>query len=132
MRVPLSAVSVQQNLNATPMMDVMLVLLVIFMVVTPLIHSGPDLVLPAAVRGEPVPEDSMLTIRLNFSGQLSSPSGRWAGEALAEFVKQHPGIIVMLEADRRLPYRVVEDVLARLGEAGLGQVGLVALKRSSN
>ena len=68
MRSSAPAPSVLQTLNATPMMDVMLVLLVTFLVVTPVIHSGPDLVLPGAVRGEPVPEHG-LTIRVERDGR---------------------------------------------------------------
>jgi biopolymer transport protein ExbD len=78
------------TMNATPLMDVMLVLVVVFMVVTPLIHSGPDLVPPRAVRGEKVPDEPALRIRLSFKGELSSESRRWSVEELAGLVEEHP------------------------------------------
>ena len=58
-----SATALLQTLNATPRMDVMLVLLVVFMVATPLIHSGPHLVLPSADTFGPVPEERVVTVR---------------------------------------------------------------------
>ena len=129
MRLPAPMPSVLQTLNTTPMMDVMLVLLVIFLVVTPVIHSGPGLVLPGAVRGDAVPED-VLTIRLSVTGELSSEFQRWSVEALAALVARHPDIMLVLEADRRLPYRVVGDLLARLSVAGLRQANVVAVRRN--
>jgi biopolymer transport protein ExbD len=129
MRSPAPMPSVLQTLNTTPMLDVMLVLLVIFLVVTPVIHSGPDLVLAGAVRGDAVPEGA-LTIRLSVTGELSSEFQRWSEEALAAWVARHPDIMLVLEADRRLPYRVVGDLLARLSEAGLRQANFVAVRRN--
>lgn len=129
MHSPAPMPHVLQTLNTTPMMDVMLVLLVIFLVVTPVIHSGPDLVLPGALQGDPMPED-VLTIRLSVTGEISSEFQRWSEEALAALVTRYPDIMLVLEADRRLPYRVVGDLLARLSEAGLRQVNLVAVRRN--
>jgi biopolymer transport protein ExbD len=70
MRVPVTS-SLLQSVNATPMLDVMLVLLVIFMVVTPLVHSDPGLELPHGFNLESTDADSGLTIRLSITGELS-------------------------------------------------------------
>ena len=120
-----------QAVNATPMLDVMLVLLVIFMVVTPLIHSGPDLVLPSAVNGDPVPEDHGMVVRLSSTGELRSRSRVLSITDLVNLVKAHPDLTLVVEADRRLPYHRVEELLASVSEAGLRQASLVALTRLS-
>jgi biopolymer transport protein ExbD len=121
-----------QSLNATPLMDVMLVLLVVFMVVTPLIHSGPDLVLPSGKHGEPEPEEQVLTVRLNLRGELRSETGSLSAASLANVIQQDPGIILLIEADRRLPYSRIEELLATVQAAGLRQVTLVALRRGTD
>lgn len=120
---------VLQTLNATPMMDVMLVLLVIFMVVTPLIHSRPDLILLSASNGDPPPENEVLTIRLSLTSELSSEAGVLSSADLARFLERHPEVHLMIEADRRLPYGEVEHVLASIREAGVRQASLIVANR---
>ena len=129
MRLPAPMPSVLQTLNTTPMMDVMLVLLVIFLVVTPVIHSGPGLVLPGAVRGDAVPED-VLTIRLSVTGELSSEFQRWSEEALAGLVARHRDIMLVLEADRRLAYRVVGICWPGSARRVFGRANVVAVRRN--
>jgi biopolymer transport protein ExbD len=110
----------------------MLVLLVIFMVVTPLLHSGPDLVLPSGNHGDPVPEEQVLTVRLNLRGELWSESGAMSPADLVNVIQRNPGMVLLIEADHRLPYYRVEELFAAVGAAGLGHVTLVAQRKGTD
>ena len=121
-----------QTLNATPMMDVMLVLLVVFMVVTPLIHSGPDLVLPSGRNGEPEPEEQVMIIRLSQTGEVRSETGMVSPGDLLNQIQQNPDLSLLIEADRRLPYHHIEDLLASVGAAGLRQATLVVQRKGTD
>ena len=121
------------EINVTPLVDVCLVLLIIFMVVTPLANG--EVKLPVATRPEawPVePARSRITLEFgdppripldNDPGPLSMP----ALESLLRAIRKgHPGREIVLRADRRLSYAEVKKVLESVQAAGFLAVGLVA------
>ena len=118
------------GINVTPMADVMIVLLVIFLVVTPLIDDDPGLVLPPARHGASDPPAAP-AVSLRRDGRLALE-----GESLTSLteleVRLGPILAsrpegqrnVLLEADRQLRYADVGPILERCRAAGAEQVAL--------
>jgi len=121
------------EINVTPLVDVMLVLLIIFMVTAPLIQQGVEMNLPDA-RAKPVKAEEQKLV-LSIKGDKSL----WLGttedaarvpydgledklKANARLQKDHE---VYLMADKNLPYGYVVDVMATLQRAGVVNVGMI-------
>jgi biopolymer transport protein TolR len=117
------------EINVTPMVDVMLVLLVIFMVTTPLIQQGVKVNLPET-RAAPVEAaDKKLVISIDrtqrvFIGEAEVPLARLE-ELLKANAKAQQDKELYLHADRDLPYGIVIDVMAQAQRAGVANVGMI-------
>ncbi len=117
------------EINVTPMVDIMLVLLIIFMVTAPLIVQGVDVDLPEA-RAEPIEDDAeklVLTVtreRKVFLGDHEIPFGQLE-EKLATNAKVQKERELYLHADKRLPYGVVVEVMAIAKRAGVESLGMI-------
>jgi biopolymer transport protein ExbD len=126
---------VRSDINVTPLVDVCLVLLIIFMVVTPLIGTGGRVVLPATSTPERIAEGkNQLTLTVDAQGQLFVDED-WVpqerlGRLLADLHAQDPDRPVRLRADRSLSYDRVRRVMQSLNEAGFTKAGLVTVRRS--
>jgi biopolymer transport protein TolR len=117
------------EINVTPLVDVMLVLLIIFMVTAPMIRQGVDVDLPQA-RAETMESDEgklILTLDKNrrvFLGQTEIPFA-----ALEEKVKTNAKLQadreLYLHADRNLPYGFVVQVMAAVKAGGVDKLGMV-------
>jgi biopolymer transport protein TolR len=125
--------AVRADINVTPLVDVCMVLLIIFIVVTPLANG--EVELPKAGSSEPWPVEparSKITLEYgdpprisidNDPGPLSIP----ALETLLRAIRdKYPRREIVLRADRRLPYAEVKRVIQAVREAGFPAVGLVA------
>lgn len=120
---------VNSDINVTPMIDVMLVLLVIFMIVTPIISSGFQLKMPQGKNIEARPEeggDVVLGIdsdgNLYFdpgTGEVSPVDQTLLAEALENVYMNREDRILYFKADANLDYGTIEDVLAMAREAGV-------------
>jgi len=124
--------AVRAEINVTPLVDVCLVLLIIFMVVTPLIEN---IRLPEAPEPEPwsaVPGRSKITLRYGppISVVVDDDPNPLDDAGLAVLLgalhRNDPGREIALRADRRLPYAEVKRVLRAVQGAGFASVGLVA------
>lgn len=120
------------EINVTPMADVMIVLLVIFMVATPILVGAPvrlpDAANPAEQRGE------RLEVVVRASGEIAAGEIVFSGaDALSEWIaaRRASGAdrIVLVQADRGVAYASVARVLAACRRAGVEEVALAAARR---
>ncbi|MEE2962121.1 MAG: ExbD/TolR family protein [Myxococcota bacterium] len=117
------------DINVTPLVDVMLVLMIIFMVTAPLVQQGVAVDLPAA-EAQPMEADSekmVLTLTKDkrvFVGDTEIPLDELRPKLLHNR-KLKLDKEVYLHADRTLPYGTVVDVMATLKEAGVQTLGMV-------
>jgi biopolymer transport protein TolR len=117
------------EINVTPMVDVMLVLLIIFMVTAPLIQQGVKVNLPEAKATPVEAADKKLVLSIDaakrvFIGDaevaLNELEKKLAANAKAQADKE-----VYLHADRDVPYGVVVEVMAAAQRAGITNVGMI-------
>jgi biopolymer transport protein TolR len=117
------------EINVTPMVDVMLVLLVIFMVTAPLIQQGVKVNLPDA-RAQPVEgTEKRLVVSVDrqghvFFGETEVPSDQLE-EKLRSNAKAQADKEIYLHADREVPYGAVVEVMAAAQRAGIPSVGMI-------
>lgn len=117
------------EINVTPMVDVMLVLLIIFMVTAPFIQQGVAVNLPeTAAPSLDVKEDrAILTITRDkkiYLGEVEIPRKKLQ-DTLVGNLKLRRDKEIFLHADRSLPYGMVVDVMAVMKEAGVENLGMV-------
>src|ERR1700677_2288268 len=122
------------DINVTPMVDVMLVVLIIFMVITPMLNKGANIELAKArnpiVMADADKEDAV-TVSITRDGQVFLSPGlqKVNAEDLAPKVKDllsdKPNKIVFIRADGRSKYERVEDVVDNLRAGGVDEVALL-------
>lgn len=118
------------EINVTPFVDVMLVLLIIFMVAAPLLTVGVPIELPdTAAKAMPTEEEEPLTISLTADGMILIMTTEVAEE---EFIPKLTAIAaertsdkVFLRADGAIPYERVAQVMGALNAGGFNNIGLV-------
>jgi len=123
------APEVTSDINVTPMVDVMLVLLIIFMVTAPMLQTGVDVNLPQA-KAQTIPDDEgklILTVTKDkrvFLGKLQIP---WddVEKTLKNNAKLNADHELYLHADKDLPYGEVVKVMAAVKLAGVDKLGMV-------
>jgi len=117
------------DINMTPLIDVMLVLLVIFMITAPLLTTSLKLDLPKAAGGQPSEAGSVLAVAVDASGQLFVGDEPVAREQLLQrgraAAQRDPATEVQLRADSTVPYGRVAELIGVLQDAGLARIGFV-------
>jgi biopolymer transport protein TolR len=117
------------EINVTPLVDVMLVLLIIFMISAPLLTVGVPLKLPKTEAGAMQDQNEPLTISVRedgtvFLNQTQVPFGALA-PALADMAGQGFSKPVYVRADGRAPYAIVAQVMASLSASGFSSINLI-------
>ena len=123
------------EINVVPYIDVMLVLLVIFMVTAPLMTQGIKVDLPEAMSGplEVDDDEPMLVVSVKANGSYYMNVGeeevavplKAVQKRAAKIISARPGIKVLVEGDKNLPYGVIVDLMNTLQLAGAGSIGLI-------
>lgn len=118
------------EINMTPLIDVMLVLLVIFMITAPLMSSSLKLDLPRSDAAQPNETPRFVAVALDPQGQLYLGDEKLDEAALRERIaavaRQNPQTEVQLRADRSVPYGRVAELIGLVQKAGLNRIGFVA------
>ena len=118
------------DINVTPLVDVMLVLVVIFIVTAPLLASSIRLNLPASAAAKPGQAPAAVAISLDAQGGLFLDDQPVTPAELASRFSQaarlNPATEVQLRADRSVPYGRVVEVMDAAQQAGLNRVGFAA------
>ena len=113
----------------TPLIDVMLVLLVIFIITAPLMTSSLKLDLPKTDTATPSSAPAFIALAIDAEGRLFYGDEPLPREALAARVgaaaKANPQLEVQLRADQKVPYGQVAEMLALIQNAGLNRIGFI-------
>lgn len=116
------------DINMTPMIDVMLVLLIIFMVAAPMLTTGVEVNLPESRTGRNL-ESEALTVTLSQDGRIEFEKQFVLESALKtqlrQLARQGRKRPVMVRADHNIPYGRVIAIVDAIREAGFMQVGFV-------
>jgi biopolymer transport protein TolR len=117
------------DINMTPLIDVMLVLLVIFIVTAPLIGASLKLDLPKTDAGRPNDAPAFVAIAIDASGQLFLGTDPATAETVAARVREaaahDPATEVQLRADQAVPYGRVAELIGLVQQGGLSRIGFV-------
>jgi len=117
------------QINVTPLVDVMLVLLIIFMVTAPMMQEGMDVNLPKVEASGISAGEEPLVITINRDRRIfvndnafrqSDLSGK-----LEAIRKTRSGLTVLLKADESVPYGYIMGVMAAIRKAGIEKIGLI-------
>ena len=117
------------EINMTPLIDVMLVLLVIFMITAPLMSSSLKLDLPRSDAAKPGDNPIFVALAIDAQGRLYVGEEAISPEQLAarllEAARRNPATEVQLRADRSVPYGRVAELIGAIQKAGLSRIGFV-------
>jgi len=127
--------TVLADINITPLVDVMLVLLIIFMITAPMLHQGIEVALPQAeAEALPMRVDDPLILSVNRDGivyvQEEPIHPSQLIERLQPLIEARGDDTVFLKGDRELAYGVVMEVLDILHDGGIQHVGMVTERKN--
>jgi biopolymer transport protein ExbD len=125
--------AVKSDINVTPLVDVVLVLLIIFMVITPMLQKGHNVLLPMTENPDKKPDNqNQLIISVAEDKGIYIDTERVSKNdfmvKMKELYQRSPGKEIMLKGDTRVLYKDVKDVMLMLQEAGFDRVALVTEK----
>jgi biopolymer transport protein ExbD len=126
-RTSLSALA---ELNITPLLDLAFVLLIIFMITTPLIENRVDLVVPTSSTAQtPVNPSEVKMVEISRSGDIRMDNQNFTAEllesALANAKASDPQVAVVVRPDRDLPIQTFIGIMDILKRVGIGKVGVM-------
>jgi biopolymer transport protein ExbD/biopolymer transport protein TolR len=118
------------EINVTPLVDVMLVLLIVFMIAAPLMTAGVPVDLPKAQAKPLVDQKTPLAVTVNAAGHYFIGSEEVAPDSLLNSLKNQAenelDRRIHVRADKDLPYRAVLEVMGQISTAGFTKVALVS------
>lgn len=118
------------QINVTPLVDVMLVLLIIFMVAAPILQQGVELDLPKETLAPIEGEGEQLVVSVDqhgavFLGQGNAVDVSGLGERLKGILETRQDKRVFIRADQKVTYGMVMSVMGSIRRAGIDKVGLI-------
>jgi biopolymer transport protein ExbD/biopolymer transport protein TolR len=130
---------VSSNINVTPMVDVMLVLLIIFMVITPMLQNKVSVDMAQVDNPTAMPDadkEDAIVVAITRDGGVYLGQDHVAvselGGRVREKLADKPGKTIFVRADARAQYRAVEDAIDAVRTAGVEDVGLLTQKKEGN
>ena len=127
---------VNSNINVTPMVDVMLVLLIIFMVITPMLQNKVQINMATVENPTSMPDadkDDAIVIAVTRDGAVFMGQNKvdpsQLGSLVRDKLQDKTDKTVYFRADARSQYKVVEDAIDDVRTAGVEEVGLLTQKR---
>jgi len=131
--------AVSSNINVTPMVDVMLVLLIIFMVITPMLQNKVQVDMAKVDNAVAMPDadkEDAIVVAVTRDGGLFLGQDKVAPSELGRLVRDKlsdkPGKTIYVRADARAQFKAVEDAIDDVRTAGVDEVGLLTQKREGN
>jgi len=124
---------VKAEINVTPLVDVCLVLLIIFMVVTPMLQKGVSVLLPVTKNPDKKPDNPdqvIVSVKEDSTIYLEQdwvPKNQFVS-TMKEMHDRSPGKEILIKGDTRLKYKDIKKVMDMINEAGFENVGLIANK----
>ncbi len=119
------------EINVTPFVDVMLVLLIIFMVTAPMMVQGVDVDLPTATsQSLPTNEQNLIIsidADMNVYMNAQEVSAAFLAEKLEAVMENLDKKNVYLKADKKVPYGVVVNIMSQIKKAGITSLGMITL-----
>ena len=119
------------EINVTPLVDVMLVLLIIFMVTAPMMMQGVDVALPETTSAPLAAEKEHLVVSIDPKGQIFinefEVSLDVLSSKLSKILEGKPDKEAYLRADKNIPYGTVVRVMAEIKAAGIDKLGMVTV-----
>ena len=129
---------VNSNINVTPMVDVMLVLLIIFMVITPMLQNKVAVDMAKVENPTPMPDadkEDAIVVAITRDGGVFLGQNKIATSELGTKVRDRladtPGKTIFIRADARAQFRAVEDAIDAVRTAGVDEVGLLTNKKET-
>jgi biopolymer transport protein TolR len=126
------------NINVTPMVDVMLVLLIIFMVITPMLQNKVQVDMAKVDNPTSMPDadkEDAIVVAITRDGSVYLGQDRTAtselGNKVRDKIADKPGKTIYVRADARAQFRAVEDAIDAVRTAGVEEVGLLTQKRET-
>ena len=125
----------KSEINVTPLVDVMLVLLIIFMVVTPMLQKGKPVLLPQTDQPDKKPDsDKELLISVQADKQIFIDA-KWYPEQefaakMREYGERAASKDVLIKADKQLEYGEVKKVMRMIKDGGFEKIGLITERKS--
>jgi biopolymer transport protein ExbD/biopolymer transport protein TolR len=130
------AKKVSSNINVTPMVDVMLVLLIIFMVITPMLQNKVSVEMAKVDNPTAMPDadkEDAIVVAITRDGAVFLGQNRVdtseLGPQVRDKLADKPGKTIFIRADARAQFRAVEDAIDAVRSAGVDDVGLLTQKR---
>jgi biopolymer transport protein ExbD/biopolymer transport protein TolR len=130
---------INANINVTPMVDVMLVLLIIFMVITPMLQNKVSVDMAKVDNPASMPDadkEDAIVVAITRDGGVFLGQNKVATSELGTLVREKladkPSKTIYVRADARAQFRTVEDAIDAVRTAGVEDVGLLTQKRAGN
>ena len=131
--------NINSNINVTPMVDVMLVLLIIFMVITPMLQQKVAVDMAKVDNATSMPDadkEDAIVVAITRDGSVFLGQNKIAlsdlGIKVRDKLADTPGKTIFFRADSRAQYRTVEDAIDAVRTAGVDEVGMLTQKKEGN